>query len=194
MTEALAAALLLPIAAAILEPARWRAAGALMGFACGALFLVRPNCGGIVLVIAVIVFAAARETRRLVLLLGGFVLVILPFWFMGRSNLPGDPLHGLGYRSSRKREYYWAPSIAPWPVGETPGEAAAEELRVARENWKKTLSRGGSDTRREIAWRAFHGLMGIEFYDSRWSAEYETADIASRLASPFLILGAAATG
>jgi hypothetical protein len=34
--------------------------------------------------------------------------------------------------------------------------------------------------------------MGIEFYDSRWSAEYESADNASRLASPFLILAAAA--
>lgn len=191
MTEALAAALLLPIGAAMIEPSRWKGAGAVLGVACGALFLVRPNCAGAVVAIGVFVFAAARETRRLLFFLAGFAVIGLPSWYLGRSNLPGDPLHGLGYQIvESSAEYYWTPSIVPWPVGETPGQAAAEELRVARENWKRTLSEGGPDRRRELVWRAFHGLLGIEFYDSRWSVPYASATTASRILSPFLILGA----
>jgi hypothetical protein len=193
MTEALAAALLLPIGAVLLEGSGWRGSGAMHGAACGALFLVRPNCGGAIVLIAVIVFAAAREIRRVVLFLAGFAILVLPFWYLGRSNLPGDPLHGLGYQIVEgSADYYWAPSIAPWPVGETPGQASVEEIRVARENWKRTLSSSNPDRTREIVWRAFHGILGVEFYDSRWSADYSRAATVSRLLSPFLILAALA--
>ena len=193
MTEALAAALLLPIGAALLEPGGWSGAGLLHGAACGALFLVRPNCGGAAVLIAAVVFTAAREIRRLLFFLAGFVVLILPFWYLGRSNLPGDPLHGLGYQIVEgSADYYWAPSISPWPVGETPGEAAAEELRVAQENWKKTLHSAEPDRSRQIVWRAFHGFLGTEFYDFRWSQLYARAATISRWISPFFILAAIA--
>ena len=193
MTESLAAALLLPIGAVLLEPAGWRGAGLLQGVMCGVLFLVRPNCGGAVVLIAAIVFAAAREIRRLLFFLVGFAALILPFWYLGRSNLPGDPLHGLGYQIVEgSADYYWAPSISPWPVGETPGAAAAEELRVAQENWHRTLHSSEPDRTRQIAWRTFHGFLGIEFYDFRWSELYAQAATISRWLSPFLILAAMA--
>ncbi|HMF08342.1 MAG TPA: hypothetical protein VKJ00_04350 [Thermoanaerobaculia bacterium] len=193
MTEALAAALLLPIGAVLLEPAGWRGAGLLHGAMCGALFLVRPNCGGAVVLIAAVVFAAAREIRRLVFFLAGFAVLIVPFWYLGRSNLPGDPLHGLGYQIVEgSADYYWAPSISPWPVGETPGKAVAEELRVAQENWKRTFASAEPDWMRQIVWRAFHGFLGIEFYDFRWFDPYALAANISRWISPFFILAAMA--
>ena len=195
MTEALAAALLLPIAALLLYPAergrRWPSA--VLGLAAGVLFLIRPNCGAAMLLLACASLFLTREGKRLLLFCCGFAALVLPFWYVGRSNLPGDPLHGLGFQVVEgSADYYWAPSIHPWPVGATPGEAAREQLRVARENWKDTLAAAGPDRRRQLVWRALHGLLGIEYYDLRWSPAYAAAGNASRLLSPFLILAAIA--
>ncbi len=63
-----------------------------------------------------------------------------------------------------------------------------EELERAADNWRRTLSRGGPDTRRELVWRAFRGLLGTDFYDGRWSRLYGHLDEASRVVTPFLIL------
>jgi hypothetical protein len=45
---------------------------------------------------------------------------------------------------------------------------------------------------RAEVWRALHGLLGMETYDARWSAIYGELTTASRLITPFAILGAAA--
>jgi hypothetical protein len=193
MSEALAAALMLLIAALLLEPARRRRVSAVLGLASGFLFLVRPNCGAAMLLLATASLGLAREGKRLLLFLAGFAALALPFWFIGRANLPGDPLHGLGFQIVEgSADYYWAPSVHPWPAGRTPAEAAREEIRVARENWKAALAAPEPDRSRQLVWRALHGLLGIEYYDPRWSPAYAAATTASRLLSPFLILGAIA--
>jgi hypothetical protein len=193
MSEALAAALMLLIAALLLDPPRRHRMSAPLGLAAGFLFLVRPNCGAAMLVVAAASLALARERKRLLLFFVGFGALALPFWFIGRANLPGDPLHGLGFQIVEgSADYYWAPSVHPWPAGQTPAEAAQEELRIARENWKSTLAEPAPDRTRQLFWRALHGLLGIEYYDSRWSPTYWAAATASRLLSPFLILAAIA--
>jgi hypothetical protein len=193
MSEALAAAILLPIGAALLEPSRRPIAGFFLGLASGVLFLVRPNCGGASLLLAAACIAAAREGRRILLLLAGFAVLILPFWYAGRSSLRGDPLRGLGYQIVEgSADYYWAPSIEPWPAGATPEEAARRQLEVSRARWRDFLASRGPDRNRELVWRALHGLLGVEYYDSRWSAAYAAATTASRWLSPVLILGSVA--
>jgi hypothetical protein len=193
MSEALAAALMLLIAAFLLDPPRRRQLTALLGLAAGFLFLVRPNCGAAMLLLAAASLGLAREGKRLILFLAGFAALGLPFWFIGRANLPGDPLHGLGFQIVEgSADYYWAPSIHPWPAGQTPAEAAHEELRLALENWRSTLAAAAPDRNRQLLWRALHGLLGIEYYDPRWSPTYAAATTASRLLSPFLILAAIA--
>jgi hypothetical protein len=193
MSEALATALVLAIAALLVEPPRWRGAGAFLGVLAGGAFLVRPNCGGAVFVLAAATFLTARESRRLLPFLAGFLILVLPFWYAGRGNAPGDPLHGLGYQMVEgSADYYWIPSIFPWPASSNPADFAREELRAAAGNWKKTLASPEPDRSRQISWRAVHGLLGIEYYDFRWSPRYAAAAIGSRVLSPFLILAAIA--
>jgi len=193
MPEALAAALLLPITAMLLDPPKSRWVAPLTGLAAAVLFLIRPNCGGAVLLLGVTTFAIARSFTSMVWFLAGFALLALPFWYTGRSNLPGDPLHGLGFQIVEgSADYYWAPSVDPWPTGPTPGEASKAQLRVARERWVRALTKSDPDRRRELIWRSLHGLFGVEYYDSRWSPAYAELTTASRLASPFVILTAIA--
>jgi len=193
MPEALAAAFLLPITAMLLDPPKSRWAAPLTGLAAAVLFLIRPNCGGLVLLIGVMTFAIARSFKSMIWFLAGFALLALLFWYIGRSNLPGDPLHGLGFQIVEgSADYYWAPSVDPWPAGRTPSEASKEQIRVARERWVQTLAKPDPDRRRQLIWRSLHGLFGVEYYDSRWSRAYAELTTASRLASPFVILAAVA--
>jgi hypothetical protein len=193
MSEALAAALMLPIAALLLNPPRRHRVSALLGLAAGFLFLVRPNCGATMVLLAAASLGLASEGKRLLLFLAGFAALALPFWLASRSNLPGDPLHGLGFQIVEgSADYYWTPSVDPWPAGRTPGEASKAQLRVARERWVRTLAKSDPDRRHELIWRSLHGLFGIEYYDSRWSRAYAELTTASRLASPFMILAAIA--
>jgi hypothetical protein len=75
-------------------------------------------------------------------------------------------------------DYAWAISGAPLPD--------------ASETWRATLAESGPDRSRQLVWRAFHGLVGTEFYDARWSPTYRAIDEAARTAAPLWILLAAA--
>lgn len=194
MPEALATALLLPIAAVLADPPERARAFAVLGLATAILFLIRPNSGGAMLLLAIVSLFLAGRGKALLLLLAGFAALATPFWWMSRSTLPGDPLHGLGYQIlEASAEYYWVPSIGPWPVADTSREMARAELDRAARNWQRTLARPATDRRRELLWRSLHGLFGVEYYDARWSSTYQALSTASRVTSPFLIAVAIAS-
>src|SRR5262249_40688099 len=110
-------------------------------------------------------------------------------WLVGRSTLPGDPLHGLGFQILEgSADYYWVPSLGPFPAGGSPRETARRELREAVENWRRTLEQPDPDRQRQLLWRGLHGLIGVGFYDDRWSTEYASLSTPSRLVPPVSIL------
>lgn len=174
MTEALAAALLLPIAAVSLDPPRRPRSLFGLGLATAALFLVRPNAGGIALVLAVAALPlAAPRPDRPWLLLAGFAALSVPFLLV--SQPPRDPAAGL---SDPLRvggaAYTWVSSAGP------PADALAA--------WKDALRGDPHDVRRHLWWKALHGILGLEYYDARWSPLYRRLDGLARTASPFLVL------
>ena len=193
MTEALSAALFLPIAASLLWPPR-KASGLLaMGLGIATLFWVRPNLGAIALLLACVALAAGRKWRGALLLVVAFAAVSVPVWLATRPREKADPLGGLSYPLlEATADYYWRPSIEPWPRADSPAGQMREELSRAAANWRTTLAARGPDARRQILWRALHGLFGTEYSDARWSPAYARASSLSRIAAPFLILAAAA--
>ena len=193
MTEALANALFLPIAACILWPPRKWSGILFAGLGVSALFWVRPNLGAIALLLMCLSLAGERRLRGLLLVLAVFAAVSLPVGLATRPREKGDALGGLSYPIlEATADYYWRPSIEPWPKAATPAAQMREELSRAVSNWKATLGQRGPDVRRQLLWRALHGLLGTEFYDARWSPIYQRAATLSRIAAPFLILAAAA--
>ena len=192
MPEALAAALLLPIAARLLDPPRTRGGQLALGLAMALLFWVRPNVGGVALLLALATFAARREWRAALPLLGGFAVLFAPVWLATRPA-GGERMRGLGLSIlEASRDYYWVPSNAGAVRTGPRSELERRETSEALANWKASLSRPGRDARRELSWRAFHGLLGTEFYDARWSLVYQMLDGASRIATPVVVLAAAA--
>lgn len=188
MPEALAAALLLPIAARLLDPPQTRAGQLALGLATALLFWVRPNVGGIALLLALVTLTARREWRGTLTLVGGFALVFVPVWLATR---PEASLRGLS------RPLFEGSLPYGWMAGDrlrrtsSPEALERVELAAAGNNWRSTLAESGPDVRRELVWRAFHGLLGTEFYDSRWSRAYRLLTEASRAVTPVLILIAA---
>jgi hypothetical protein len=85
-------------------------------------------------------------------------------------------------------DYYWVPSLKGLPARGTPREVEDAELRRARGRWQAFLLRRDIDARRELVWRSLRGLVGVEFYDARWSRLYSWLTTLSRLLSPFLVL------
>jgi hypothetical protein len=88
-------------------------------------------------------------------------------------------------------DYSWTPGYVP--AREEPPPFV--QVRTAIASWKATLGGIGAkrvDLFRQLAWRAFHGPLGTEFYDARWSPGYARLTTASRIAAPLLILAALA--
>jgi hypothetical protein len=192
MTEAPSAALLLPFAAAVLFRAKaGRNSFLFSGAAAGVLFWIRPNLGAVALALALL--AAAVRWRDVALVLAAFAAVVAVGWLATRRAAGEDPARGIAYPLfAATAEYYWMPSLGEWP--EAASERARGELTLERAaaNWKSFLSRRDPDARRELSWRAFHGLFATEFYDARWSESYRRLDVFSRLLAPFLLAGALA--
>ncbi|HEY6221919.1 MAG TPA: hypothetical protein VIX13_05220 [Candidatus Eisenbacteria bacterium] len=189
MPEAVSTALLLPLVAALLYRPRSAKACALLGIAGGVLYFVRPNSGGAAFLMGIVAFAVPRELRRLLVFVTGFAVTGGLGLTLLHPTPPGDPLHGLGYQIlEASADYYWTPSIGQWPVEYTPGDMARAEVRRAAANWAKMLRSNPSDVRRELVWRAFHGLFGVEYYDANWCETYRRLSIAGRVISPFLLI------
>lgn len=192
MPEALATALLLPLAASLLDPPGKPVVSAALGFATALLFWVRPNVGGAALVLAMAAVAARRRWPAIGALLVGFLLPVAPIWILTGPRGEGPALRGFAHSILEgSTDYYWVPTV-PRGRPRPPSEAERHEIAQAGESWKKTITRGGSDARRQLVWRTFHGLLGTEFYDARWSPVYRTLTTASRLATPVVLLAAVA--
>src|SRR5262249_1157316 len=110
MPEALSIALLLPLVAVTVEPVRRVWTSLLQGFATAILFFVRPNCGGVMLLLGLIGLSLARRPRLLAAFAGGFVIFAVLFGIAAQPAPPGDPFHGLGYQILEgSADYYWVP-------------------------------------------------------------------------------------
>jgi len=189
MSEPLAAALFLPLAALSLDPPERPLSAAAAGLLHGALFLVRPNLGAAALVLSVVSGAFARRWRSLAILAAVMIVSVLPFWIATNPGKSGDRARGLTYQMfEASADDYWFPSIAPAPAQGTPSQISRELGSAAAANWRRTLEGSGPDLRRQLAWRALHGLLGTEFYDVRWSRDYAAATSIARAISPFEIL------
>jgi len=163
MSEALTAALLLPIVAALLDPPARAWPAFALGAASGLLFLVRPNAGAVAGTLAVLACAAMRRWRALPSFAAGAIVLVLPVWLL--TDPPGrDPLRGLGpVLVWARAEYGWI-NVAGLPPPDR------------------------SEAFRQSVWRLGHGLLGGEHYDASWSTAWAMLDEASRFVSPFLVL------
>ncbi len=189
MSEAIAGVLFLPLAALAVWTPRRPVVQVLAGLGAAALFAIRPDAGSILFVIAVAFLCRDRRWRSLAIYGVTFLFLTIGSWAATRPVAGADPIRGIGHPIlEASAEYYWRPSLGQWPRARTQAEMARNELKQAAYNWKRTLSRLNHDTRRELLWRAIHGLFGTEFYDARWSHPYLNLDTASRLLTPFLIL------
>jgi hypothetical protein len=189
MPEALCAALFLPIAARLLQPPRSRAGRAFLGLSIAVLFWVRPNAGGIVLVLA-LVPQVRRGWKEALPVLGGFGLLFLPIWFLTRPA-DGGSLRGLSYPVlEASTDYYWMPAGASNPGSRE--DLQRRDLARAAANWKALLQERGPDARRQLVFRSLRGILATEYSDSRWSSVYRVLAIASRLATPLMTLAAIA--
>ncbi len=187
MSEALTAALLLPIAAVLLDPPRRAVTAILLGLAIAALFLVRPNAGAAAILLAVVSLWMSGGRRRIVPLLIGFAVLWIPFW--AATSVPGDPFRGMAPAFiSGSVDYSWTPGHEH-PEPEPPPFV---QVRTAFEAWKATLGERGVDRSRQLAWRGLHGPLGTDFYDARWSPAYARMAMLSRVVAPLLTLAALA--
>ena len=154
---------------------------------------MRPNLGAIAILLVCLALAIERRWRGLLLVLAVFVAVSLPVGLATRPREKGDALGGLSYPIlEATADYYWRPAVEPWPRADSPAGQMRAELSRTVANWKTTLGQRGPEARRQLLWRALHGLLGTEFYDARWSPSYQRATTLSRISAPFLILAAAA--
>jgi hypothetical protein len=191
MSEPLTAAILLPLAALLLRPPERAWTASVFGAASAVLFLVRPNAGAAILLLALVAIAVHRvegatRIRRALPLLLGFALVGAPFWFLTR--VPGDPFRGMSPAFiTGSLDYGWTP---PHPPPEPPPFV---QVQTAIDNWQTTLTERTADLGRQLAWRALHGLLGTDYYDARWSDAYLAATTISRILAPLLVLAAIAS-
>jgi hypothetical protein len=165
MSEALSAALLLAIAAALLDPPRGAGRAIGLGAATALLFLIRPNVGAAAVALALLAWARERRLRPPLAFAGAFLALALPIWI---ATAPArDSWRGLSPAfTAAASDYGWLPA-AGLPADATP-----------------------TDVRRQFAWRALHGLLGTEFYDARWSPAYRRLTELSRALTPWLIVAA----
>jgi hypothetical protein len=187
MSEALTAAILLPLVAVLLEPPARAWTAALLGVAAAALFLVRPNAGAVALVAAAASLELAGRGRRVAPLVLGFLLLWAPVWWT--TSVAGDPFRGMSPAFiTGSHDYAWVPE----PERPAPEPPPAVQVRSALERWNATLAEASGDRGRQLAWRALHGLLGTDYYDARWSPLYSRADFLSRVATPPVTLASIA--
>ncbi|HKD10462.1 MAG TPA: hypothetical protein VKE50_00230 [Thermoanaerobaculia bacterium] len=192
MSEAVSAAIFLPLAILAVWPPSRTAALAAAGAGAAVLFAIRPDFGAILFLLAAAALLAEKRWRSLAGYAAGFVAVASLTWIATRSASGPDPLRGAGHPIlEASAEYYWRPALPDWPRA-SEAEMGRRELELAAENWKKRLGTLDSDGRRELVWRAFHGWLGTEYYEAEWSRAYRTIDTASRVVTPFLLLAALA--
>jgi hypothetical protein len=167
MSEALSAAIFLALSAALIEPTARPGLAALLGLCAGALFLVRPNVGAIAAGLALVAWVPKGPRRAPLVFLAAFAILVLPIW--AATAPPRDAWRGMSPAfAAAATEYGWTPAA------------------------NHSIAESSSDLRRQLVWRAFHGVFGTEYYDARWSPRYQAASEASRLIVPWLVIAAIA--
>lgn len=195
MSEPLTAALLLVAARGILVvPETWAGASAL-GATVGTLFWVRPNAGGIALVLVAARFLLCRRLGAGLRVAAGFLVIAVPIAIASRPGPRGPALRGLAFPLLvGSTDYCWEPAVPAVEAGNLESRQR-EELRRTRESWSalfRSLRLGDPDAWRQLNWRTFRGLFGSEYSDGRWSSLYLTIANASKLLTPILVLAALA--
>lgn len=196
MTEAVSAALFLPIAAAAIGIPRRRSAAIWTAIGLCILFSIRPNVAAIAFLLVVTGWSLSSSFRETITVAALFFVGIAAFWALTRDSAGPDRSRGLFdallFGSS---EYNWGPSLKPWPPpGSNEGGLVSDpRLRAAADNWRQTLSQLPADRDRELRWRAWHGVFGQEYYDARWSPAYRGIDHLLRASAVLLVLAALAT-
>lgn len=193
MPEALATAGLLPLVAlAVFRTPESPRATFLAGLASAGLFFIRQNAGAAIAVLMLSVLARKpRFARRALVLAAGFLCLFLPFRIaqLAAGRKPARSGVTTGFVTG-SLDYEWAPLAQPWPSAPTPAALSGAERRLAAEGWRPMLRLRDAEVRRQWAWRLFHGLLGGEYYDARWSRAYGRVDEFSRAGRPVATLAA----
>jgi hypothetical protein len=186
-SDALAGSLGLLLLALCWRPPRRAVVCGLLGASMAFLLWVRPNVGGVAILVGS-VLVAGHGRRKLAALLFGFGAVIVPAWIVTRAGSAGQSGLGVGPPLLMgSATYYWSPSLNVG-AADFPADPAGAALR----SWREFFADLDVDRRRELAWRIFHGLLGTELYDARWSSRYAAMDAISRGLSPLLVIAAVA--
>jgi hypothetical protein len=193
MPEALATAGLLPLAAlAVFRPPESPGSTFRAGLAAAALFFIRQNAGvAIVVLLLAGLLGKDRLPRRALVFALGFLTLLIPFLAAQRMIHRPDARSGVSTGLvTGSLDYEWAPLAQPWPSAPSPRALARTEIRLAASGWRPMLDWRNPEARRQWAWRLFHGTLGGDYYDARWSRAYRRIDEISRIGRPVATLAA----
>jgi hypothetical protein len=193
MPDALATAGLLPLAAvAVFRPPQSPGSTYRAGLAAAGLFFIRQNAGvAIVVLLLAGLLGKTRYPRRVLVFAAGFLSLLLPYLAAQRLIHRPEARSGISTGLvTGSLDYEWAPLSQPWPSAPSPAALARTELRFAASGWRPLLRWRDPDVRRQWAWRLFHGTMGGDYYDARWSRAYRRMDEISRIGRPIATLAA----
>jgi hypothetical protein len=148
------------------------AIGTALGAFAAAVVLLRPNMAWALLGVGLLVGVskASRRTASSLALLAGFSGAMILFVIAGRCvKLPLDPI---GAGSARvllwgTADYYWAPDVDGWPVGESSAETRRLQFNKVRTRWSQLFSKPRGDWLRSLAWRLGHSVLSSEQLPSR---------------------------
>jgi len=194
MSEAISIAAFLPLCVVAWERPQRARTVVLTAFGLLALFWIRPNVGAVAFLLVVLGWAVLRSYREVAGVVCIFLVGLSSVWavtapYAGRDAkraLPDAILVG-------SAEYNWTPSLEPWP-GSTGSFFTDPRIARSISNWKHALAVPPPDGARDLRWRAFHGLFGLDYYDARWSEVYRYLERASRIWVPLLVVLALALG
>jgi len=153
------------------------------------LFWIRPNSAGIVGLVLLVRWLTRREARTAFVFAGVALGAITATWLATRSVAGPDAARALPdavlFGSA---EYSWTPTLDGWVAGASP--KGISKLEGAAENWSRWWHSPPTDRDRELVWRMFHGILGLEYDDPRWSTAWRLFDHAGRVLAPLLVLAA----
>jgi hypothetical protein len=192
MPEAISTAAFLPLCVVAWERPQGTRTVVLTALSVLALFWIRPNVGAVAFLLVALGWTLRTSYREVAGVAGVFFVGLFSIWaatapYTGRDTKRGlpDPIL-IG-----SVEYNFTPALAPWP-GSTGSFFADPRIVRSISNWKQTLAAPLPDRTRDLRWRAFHGILGVDYYDARWSKAYRHLEEASRNWVPLLVVFAVA--
>jgi hypothetical protein len=186
-SEPVATGLMLMVAAMAIEtgdrariPARF-----LLGATAIAVSCLRPNLGILTLLILILTGRRSEGIKPSVLApVGGFLLGLAILGLVGRAiDLPLQPFNRTASRVLLfgTADYYWAPDIGAWPIGNTPAQTSRRQLDKTIRRWEAFFENLDANRVRGLAWRFGHALFSADELPGRWpSPLYRRADRLAR--------------